>query len=163
VDWRARNLSFFSAVQVQRNVMFLILTMIIMVAALNIISGLIMMVKDKGRDIAILRTMGASRGAVMRIFLIAGTSIGATGTAAGLGLGVVFCSHIEAIRQFLSTLLGVQLFSPEVYYLSEIPAHMVPAEVALVVVMALGLSVLATLYPSWRAARLDPIEGLRFE
>jgi lipoprotein-releasing system permease protein len=162
-DWRQRNLQIFSALQVERNVMFLILTLIILVAALNIVSGLIMLVKDKGRDIAILRTMGASRGAVMRIFLIAGASIGISGTVLGLIIGTAFCANIETIRQFLSQLTGTELFSPEIYFLSRMPAHMEPMEVVSVVVMALALSLLATLYPSWRAARLDPIEALRYE
>ena len=162
-DWRQRNLQIFSALQVERNVMFLILTLIILVAALNIVSGLIMLVKDKGRDIAILRTMGASRGAVMRIFLIAGASIGISGTVLGLIIGTAFCANIETIRQFLSRLTGTELFSPEIYFLSRMPAHMEPMEVVSVVLMALALSLLATLYPSWRAARLDPIEALRYE
>ncbi len=132
-------------------------------AALNIVSGLIMLVKDKGGDIAILRTMGATRGAVMRVFFIAGASIGVTGTLLGLVIGVVFCANIEEIRQFLSSLTGTTLFNPEIYFLSRMPAEMNPREVIAVVAMALGLSFLATLYPSWRAARLDPVEALRYE
>ncbi len=162
-DWQQQNKTFFDALEVERNVMFLILTLIILVAALNIISGLIMLVKDKGQAIAILRTMGASRGAIMRVFLIAGSTIGVVGTLGGFALGVVFCQNIEAIRQFLMHITGQEIFSPEVYFLSQIPAKMNSHEVALVVVMALSLSVLATIYPSWRAARLDPIEALRYE
>ncbi len=162
-DWRQRNASFFSALQVERNVMFIILTLIVLVAALNIISGLIMLVKDKGADIAILRTMGATRGAIMRIFFITGASIGVVGTLAGLALGVTVCLNIESLRQFVSYLTSTNLFSPELYYLSQLPAQMDPGEVTTVVVMALGLSILATLYPSWRASRLDPIEALRYE
>jgi lipoprotein-releasing system permease protein len=162
-DWRQRNATFFSALEVERNVMFMILTLIILVAALNIISGLIMLVKDKGRDIAILRTMGATRGSIMRVFLITGTAIGAVGTLAGFALGVVVCWNIESIRQFVSWLTATQLFSPELYFLSRLPAQMEPTEVISVVVMSLALSVLATLYPSWRAARLDPVEALRYE
>lgn len=162
-DWQQMNSSFFSALQVERNVMFMILTLIILVAALNMISGLIMLVKDKGHDIAILRTMGASGGAVMRIFFICGASIGVTGALAGVLLGTVFCANIEAIRQFLSRLTGTVLFSPEIYFLSQMPAHMDPAEVTSVIVMALTLSMLATLYPAWRAAKLDPVEALRYE
>jgi lipoprotein-releasing system permease protein len=162
-DWQQMNSSFFSALQVERNVMFMILTLIILVAALNMISGLIMLVKDKGHDIAILRTMGASGGAVMRIFFICGASIGVTGALAGVLMGTVFCANIEAIRQFLSRLTGTVLFSPEVYFLSQMPAHMDPAEVGAVIVMALTLSMLATLYPAWRAAKLDPVEALRYE
>ncbi|MDE1174076.1 MAG: lipoprotein-releasing ABC transporter permease subunit [Parvibaculaceae bacterium] len=161
--WQETNQSFFSALQVERNVMFLILTLILLVASLNIISGLIMLVKDKGRDIAVLRTMGASRGSIMRIFFIAGSSIGAVGTLAGFTLGVVFCENIEGIRQFLSALSGTQLFSPEVYFLSHMPAEIDPGEVISVVGMALGLSFVATLYPAWRAASLDPVEALRYE
>ena len=163
VSWEQLYSDFFGVVTVERNVMFLILTLVIVVAAFNVISGQIMLVKDKGRDIAILRTMGASRGAVMRIFLIAGLSIGVVGTFAGFLIGVVFCANIESIRQFLSSLTGTTLFNPEIYFLSRMPAEMDPMEVTYVVVMALGLTLLATLYPSWRAARLDPVEALRYE
>ncbi|HXW41882.1 MAG TPA: lipoprotein-releasing ABC transporter permease subunit [Xanthobacteraceae bacterium] len=163
VDWRQRNATFFNALQVERNVMFLILTLIVLVAALNIVSGLIMLVKDKGSDIAILRTMGATQGAIMRVFLITGASIGVLGTATGFALGTVVCWNIEDIRRFLSWLTNTELFSPELYFLSQLPADMNVKETAAVVVMALGLSLLATLYPSWRAARLDPVEALRYE
>jgi lipoprotein-releasing system permease protein len=163
VTWQDMNSSLFGALQVERNVMFLILTLIILVAALNIVSGLVMLVKDKGGDIAILRTMGAARGAVMRVFFIAGASIGVLGTITGLIIGVVFCSYIEEIRQFLSSLTGTTLFNPEIYFLSKMPAEMDMGEVIAVVAMALSLSFLATLYPSWRAARLDPVEALRYE
>ena len=161
--WQDINSTFFGAIEVERNVMFLILTLIILVAALNIVSGLIMLVKDKSQDIAILRTMGASRGAVMRVFMIAGASIGVTGTAIGLAIGTVFCLNIESIRQFLSSLAGTTLFNPEIYFLSRMPADMDTGEVTAVVLMALTLTFLATLYPSWRAARLDPVEALRYE
>ena len=162
-DWRQRNATFFSALQVERNVMFLILTLIVLVAALNIISGLKMLVKDKARDIAILRTMGATRGSVMRIFLIAGATIGVTGTVAGLVLGVLVCLNIDHIRWFMSWLTGTELFPAELYYLSELPAKMDVGETASVVIMALTLSVLASVYPAWRASRLDPVEALRYE
>jgi lipoprotein-releasing system permease protein len=163
VDWRQRNATFFNALQVERNVMFLILTLIVLVAALNIISGLIMLVKDKGHDIAILRTIGASQGAVMRIFFITGASIGVIGTLMGLLVGTLVCLNVESIRQFVSWLTNTELFSPELYFLSRLPAEMDKSETAAVVVMALTLSFLATLYPSWRAARLDPVEALRYE
>ena len=163
IDWRQRNATFFNALQVERNVMFLILTLIVLVAALNIVSGLIMLVKDKGSDIAILRTMGASQGSILRIFLITGASIGVVGTLVGLLLGTLICLNIESIRQFLSWLTSTELFSPELYFLSRLPADMDFKETTAVVVMALALSLLATLYPSWRAARLDPVEALRYE
>ncbi|HYG84901.1 MAG TPA: lipoprotein-releasing ABC transporter permease subunit [Azospirillum sp.] len=163
VDWQQSNSSFFTALQVERNVMFLILSLIIMVAAFNIISSLIMLVKDKGRDIAILRTMGATRGMIMRIFFLSGASVGVMGTVGGLILGVVFCQNIESIRQFIQMLSGTELFSPEVYFLSQMPAKIDWGEVVQVIAMALGLSFAATIYPSWRAARLDPVEALRYE
>jgi lipoprotein-releasing system permease protein len=163
IDWRQRNATFFGALQVERNVMFLILTLIVLVAALNIISGLIMLVKDKSSDIAILRTMGASQGAIMRVFLITGAAIGVVGTFVGLLLGTVICVNIESIRQFLSWMTSTDLFPRELYFLSRLPADMDQAETTAVVVMALTLSLAATLYPSWRAARLDPVEALRYE
>jgi lipoprotein-releasing system permease protein len=163
IDWRQRNATFFNALQVERNVMFLILTLIVLVAALNIVSGLIMLVKDKGQDIAILRTMGATQGAIMRVFLITGAAIGVVGTLFGFLLGVVVCLNIESIRQFMSWLTNTELFSPELYFLSRLPANMDTGETVAVVLMALILSLLATLYPSWRAARLDPVEALRYE
>ncbi|HVY20141.1 MAG TPA: lipoprotein-releasing ABC transporter permease subunit [Bauldia sp.] len=162
VDWRQRNATFFNALQVERNVMFLILTLIVLVAALNIVSGLIMLVKDKGPDIAILRTIGATQRAIMRVFLITGASIGIAGTLLGFLVGTLVCLKIESIRQFLSWLTSTELFSPELYFLSRLPAIMDPAETLAVVLMAVILSLLATLYPSWRAARLDPVETLRY-
>jgi lipoprotein-releasing system permease protein len=163
LDWQHANSGIVAVVEIERNVMFLILTLIILVAAFNIISGMIMMVKDKGRDIAILRTMGASRGMVLRIFMLSGASIGVLGTLAGFALGVVITRNLEAIREFLQNILRVELFSAEFYFFTRIPAQLDQGEVATVVLMALALSFLATLYPSWRAARLDPVEGLRYE
>jgi lipoprotein-releasing system permease protein len=163
VDWRQRNATFFNALQVERNVMFLILTLIVLVAALNIVSGLIMLVKDKGHDIAILRTMGATRGSIMRVFLITGSSIGVVGTLFGFGLGLAVCLNVEEIRLFISWLTSTELFSPELYYLSRLPADLDVKETGAVVGMALVLSFLATIYPAWRAARLDPVEALRYE
>jgi lipoprotein-releasing system permease protein len=163
VDWQQANFSLFRAVEIERNVMFLILTLIILVAAFNIISSMIMMVKDKGRDIAILRTMGASRGMILRIFMLSGASIGVVGTLFGLVLGILFTENIEAIRDFIQNLIGTNLFSAEIYFFTRIPARIDRGEVVAVVVMALLLSFLATVYPSWRAARLDPVEALRYE
>lgn len=160
-DWRRQNATFFSTLEVERNVMFLILTLIILIAALNIISGLITLVRDKTGEIAILRTMGMDRSAILRVFFAAGASIGVVGTLSGLALGTLVCANIETIRQWISRLTGTELFSPEVYYLTQLPAEMNMSEVAAVVLMALGLSFAATLYPAWRAARLDPVEALR--
>ncbi len=162
-DWRQRNETFFTVLDVERTVMFIILSLIILVAALNIISGMMMLVKDKGRDIAILRTMGATKGAMMRVFLITGASIGIVGTIAGFVLGVLFCTYIEQIREFVSWLTRTELFNANIYYLTRLPAEMDVRETAAIVIMALALSVLATLYPSWRASRLDPVEALRYE
>ncbi len=163
VDWQEVNSHFFQALQVERNVMFLILTLIILIAAFNIVSSLIMLVNDKGKAIAILRTMGASRGMIMRIFVISGTSIGVVGTLAGFALGLAFCLNIDSIRRWLESLMGTELWSPEVRFLSRIPAEVNNGEVVSVVLMALALSFLATLYPAWRAARVDPVEALRYE
>ena len=163
IDWQHRNATFFNALQVERNVMFMILTLIVLVAALSILSALIMLVKDKTQNIAILRTMGVSQGAVMRIFLMTGTAIGVVGTMTGFVVGTVFCANIERLRQFLSWLTHTELFPPELYFLSRLPAEMDLGETTAVVVLALTLSFLATLYPSWRAARLDPVEALRGE
>jgi lipoprotein-releasing system permease protein len=162
-DWRQDNRTFFSALSVERNVMFMILTLIVLVAALNIISGLIMLVKDKGSDIAILRTMGATSGAIMRIFFMTGAAIGIVGTLAGVILGVIVCLNVENIRQFFSWLSGTTLFNPELYFLSQLPAEMNFGETVSVIVMALVLSFIATIFPAWRASRIDPVQALRYE
>jgi lipoprotein-releasing system permease protein len=162
-DWRERDKTFFDALNVERNVMFSILTLIVLVAALNIISGLIMLVQDKARDIAVLRTMGATKGAVMRVFLITGAMIGIVGTAAGLALGLLVAHNVEAIRHGLSSLLGANLFPDELYFLSQLPSRVETGDVVAVVAMTLVLSLAATIYPSWRAAKLDPVEALRYE
>ena len=160
-DWKQSNRTLAGALEVERNVMFLILTMILLVAALNIISGLIMLVRDKGRDIAVLRSMGASRGTVMRIFFITGASIGVVGTLAGLAAGVLFSTYIEEIRQFLIWSTGANLFPAEIYFLERMPARILPADVLQIALMALALSFLSTLYPAWRAASMEPVELLR--
>ena len=160
-DWKQSNRTLAGALKVERNVMFLILTMILLVAALNIISGLIMLVRDKGRDIAVLRSMGASRGMVMRIFFITGASIGVAGTLVGLAAGVLFSTYIEEIRQFLIWSTGANLFPAEIYFLERMPARILPADVLQIALMALTLSFLSTLYPAWRAASMEPVELLR--
>jgi lipoprotein-releasing system permease protein len=162
-DWTERNSAYFGALRVEHNVMRMIFMFIVALAALNIISGLVMLVKNKGRDIAILRTMGAGRGAILRIFFMAGASIGLAGTAAGLIFGLVFCLNIEAIQRFVEWVTGVQVFNADVYFLAHVPAKIDGVEVTGVALWALAASFLFTLLPAWRASRLDPVDALRYE
>jgi lipoprotein-releasing system permease protein len=162
-DWRDTNQAFVNALDVERNVMFLILTLIILVAVFNIVSSLTMLVKDKTRDIAVMRTMGATRGMVMRTFMLTGSTIGVVGAFTGLALGMGFALNIESIRQALESLSGAKFFEAEIYFLSKLPAKVDSFQVVLVVIMALGLSVIASLYPAWRASRAEPASALRYE
>ena len=163
VDWQQSNASFIDALKVERTVMFLILTLIILVAAFNIISSMIMLVKYKNKNIALLRTMGMEKGAVLRIFLICGSSIGFVGTAFGFIIGVLFSANINAIKHGLERLTGADLFNPAIYFLSTLPSKVFVSDVVLIVGMSLVISFLATLYPAYKASKADPAEILRYE
>jgi lipoprotein-releasing system permease protein len=162
-DWTQRDSSYWGALKVERNVMRLILMMLVVIAAMNIISGLVMLVKNKGRDIAILRTIGAGQGAILRIFFMAGAAIGAAGTLAGLALGVLVSVYIDPIQSFVEWATGQQVFSSDVYFLSRLPAKVDWLEVTVIVGFSLVMSMVWTLPPAWRASRLDPVEALRYE
>ncbi len=162
-DWQQSNASVFAALTVQRNVMVIILALIILVAAFNIISSLVMLVKEKGRDIAVLRTMGATRGSIMRIFMAAGTWIGVVGTTAGVGLGLLLARYLETIHHWVEKLIGQEILIENIYFLSTLPTKTDPREVAIIIALSLLLSFLATVYPARRAAKLDPAEALRYE
>jgi lipoprotein-releasing system permease protein len=162
-DWSQRDTSFWDALKVERNVMGLILMLLVVIAAMNIISGLVMLVKNKGRDIAILRTMGAGQGSILRIFFMTGGLIGVAGAAAGLALGALFCTYIDPIQSFVEWATGQAVFSSDVYFLSRVPAKIDWSEVAVIVGWALAFSFIFSIYPSWRASRIDPVEALRYE
>ena len=162
-DWRERMAAFAGALKVERVAMSIILGLVVAIAAMNIISGIVMLVKNKTRDIAILRTVGASPSAILRIFFMSGALIGVAGTLAGLALGLAFCLNIGAIQHFLEGLLGVQLFNSDVYMLDAIPALVDPVDVTWVAVWSLLMSCVASLPPSWTASRIDPVEALRYE
>ena len=162
-DWWQANIGFFAAIQGQTNVMFIVLTMIVLVAAFNIVSSLVMLVRTKTADIAILRTMGATRGAIMRVFLLDGMAIGGFGTLLGVVLGLAFARNIEAIRQWLQRTFDIVLFDETLYLLAELPSRIEWGEIVFIAIMALVFALLASLYPAARAARLDPVEGLHRE
>ncbi len=162
-DWQETNAGVFAALNVQRNVMVIILALIVLVAAFNIISSLVMLVKEKGRDIAVLRTMGATRASITRVFVLAGSLIGIAGTVMGVALGLFLAAYLEAIHKLIEKLIGQELLLENIYFLSTLPTKTDPQEVAVIILLALALSFLSALYPARRAARLDPAEALRYE
>ena len=163
IDWKKRNSAFMSALAVEKNVMFIILSLIILVAAFNIISSMIMLVQTKKSDIALMRTMGASKYVIIRIFVLTGSIIGLLGTFAGTILGVVVSSNIEAIRNFLTMILGSELFSAEIYFLSKLPSNIHINEVIMVICVSIFLTLFASIFPAWKASRISPAEALRYE
>jgi len=162
-DWRSMNSTLFEALQVERVAMFVVLSIIILVAVFNILSSLIMLVRAKTRDIAILRTMGATRASLMKIFMTVGVTIGSLGIVAGLILGAIFLFFRQGVVNFVQIVTGQELWDPEIRFLTELPSKTDPVEVVTIVLMALGFSFLATLYPAWKAASTDPVQVLRYE
>jgi len=162
-SWKEQNKTFFTALEVERDLMFIIVSLIVLVAGLNIVSSLIMLVKDKNSDIAILRTVGASKNSIIRIFFITGSAIGVIGTTLGVVIGIIFCRNIDAIRLLISKITGTDLFSPEMYYLAKLPAEIDNTELLSVIIMALSFSIIASIYPSWKASKIDPVKVLRNE
>jgi lipoprotein-releasing system permease protein len=163
IDWKKRNSAFMSALAVEKNVMFVILSLIILVAAFNIISSMTMLVQTKKSDIALMRTMGASKYVIIRIFILTASIIGFLGTLFGAFLGIIIASNIEVIRGFLTTLLGSDLFSAEIYFLSKLPSNINISEVSTVIFISLSLTLLASVFPAWKASRISPAEALRYE
>lgn len=162
-SWKEQNKTFFTALEVERDLMFIIVSLIVLVAGLNIVSSLIMLVKDKNSDIAILRTVGASKNSIIRIFFITGSAIGVIGTTLGVIIGIILCRNIDAIRLLISKITGTDLFSPEMYYLAKLPAEIDNTELLSVILMALSFSIIASIYPSWKASKIDPVKVLRNE
>jgi len=162
-DWTRSHANFFRAVQIEKNVMFIILLLIVAVAAFNIVSTLVMAVTDKRADIAILRTLGASPGGIMKIFIVQGALIGVIGTLIGVVAGIVLALNIDVVVPFLERLFNTQFLSREVYYISELPSDLQRGDVLVITLVSLALSLLATLYPSWRASKVNPAEALRYE